>query len=75
MNERAEQTGDVLGKLTVLGSMVLPLNIITGMWGMNIWVPGQGDEGTLNWFWGMCGFFLLFVLGTYIVAKRVYHLV
>jgi len=33
MNERAEQTGDVLGKLTVLGSMVLPLNIVTGMWG------------------------------------------
>lgn len=34
MNERAEQTGDVLGKLTVLGSMVLPLNIVTGMWGL-----------------------------------------
>jgi len=35
MNERAEQTADVLGKLTVLGTIVLPMNIITGLWGMN----------------------------------------
>jgi magnesium transporter len=35
MNERAEQTNDVLGKLTVLGTIVLPMNIVTGMWGMN----------------------------------------
>ncbi|KAK1141465.1 CorA metal ion transporter [Aspergillus melleus] len=28
MNERQEQTADVLGKLTVLGTIVLPLNII-----------------------------------------------
>jgi CorA-like Mg2+ transporter protein len=35
MNERAEKTNDVLGKLTVLGTIVLPMNIVTGMWGMN----------------------------------------
>ncbi|KAK4692556.1 magnesium transporter, partial [Lecanoromycetidae sp. Uapishka_2] len=29
MNERQEQTADVLGKLTVLGTIVLPMNIIT----------------------------------------------
>ena len=45
MNERAEQTNDVLGKLTVLGTIVLPMNIITGLWGMNVWVPGQDYEG------------------------------
>ena len=33
MNERQEQTADVLGKLTVLGTIVLPMNIVTGMWG------------------------------------------
>ena len=38
MTERAEQTNDVLGKLTVLGTIVLPMNIITGMWGMNVTV-------------------------------------
>ena len=50
MNERQEQTADVLGKLTVLGTIVLPMNIVTGMWGMNVLVPGQ-DVDSLVWFW------------------------
>ena len=50
MNERQEQTADVLGKLTVLGTIVLPMNIVTGMWGMNVMVPGQ-DVDNLVWFW------------------------
>lgn len=50
MNERQEQTADVLGKLTVLGTIVLPMNIVTGMWGMNVLVPGQ-DAHNLYWFW------------------------
>lgn len=51
MNERQEATADVLGKLTVLGTIVLPMNIITGLWGMNCLVPGQ-DANNLNWFYG-----------------------
>lgn len=49
MNERQEQTADVLGRLTVLGTIVLPMNIICGMWGMNVKVPGQ-DVENLYWF-------------------------
>jgi magnesium transporter len=48
MNERQEQTADVLGRLTVLGTIVLPMNIITGLWGMNVMVPGQEIEN-LDW--------------------------
>ena len=55
MNERQEQTADVLGKLTVLGTIVLPMNIITGMWGMNVLVPGQ-DVDNLYWFWSSKSF-------------------
>ncbi|EAU29838.1 conserved hypothetical protein [Aspergillus terreus NIH2624] len=54
MNERQEQTADVLGKLTVLGTIVVPLNIICGMWGMNVKVPGQ-DVDNLHWFWSITG--------------------
>lgn len=50
MNERQERTADVLGKLTVLGTIVLPLNIIGSLWGMNVKVPGQ-DVDNLDWFW------------------------
>lgn len=48
MNERQEQTADVLGRLTVLGTIVLPMNIITGLWGMNVMVPGQ-EVMNLDW--------------------------
>lgn len=58
MNERQEQSADILGKLTVLGTIVLPMNIICGMWGMNVKVPGQ-DVDNLYWFYSSESCFLL----------------
>ncbi|KAI1802460.1 cora-domain-containing protein [Daldinia bambusicola] len=75
MNERQEQTADVLGKLTVLGTIVLPMNIITGLWGMNVWVPGQEYEGDLKWFFAITAGLLAFGLACFIIAKRVYNIV
>ncbi|RPA79381.1 cora-domain-containing protein [Ascobolus immersus RN42] len=74
MNERAEQTNDVLGKLTVLGTIVLPMNIITGLWGMNVIVPGQTVEN-LHWFVGITGCLTAFGFLCYFIAKRVYGIV
>lgn len=74
MNERAEQTNDVLGKLTVLGTIVLPMNIVTGIFGCNFLVPGQ-DVDNLNWFWSVCGGLLGFGLICYLVARRIYGIV
>ncbi|KFA80237.1 hypothetical protein S40288_04541 [Stachybotrys chartarum IBT 40288] len=75
MNERQEQTADVLGKLTVLGTIVLPMNIITGLWGMNVWVPGQEYEGDLTWFVCITGGLIIFGVACYLIAKRVYNIV
>ncbi|KAI5466245.1 hypothetical protein BGZ63DRAFT_375714 [Mariannaea sp. PMI_226] len=75
MNERQEQTADVLGKLTVLGTIVLPMNIITGLWGMNVWVPGQEYEGDLTWFAWITAGLVFFGLACYMIAKRVYNIV
>ncbi|KAK4199115.1 putative metal ion transporter [Triangularia verruculosa] len=75
MNERQEQTADVLGKLTVLGTIVLPMNIITGLWGMNVLVPGQDAENGLNWFWSITAGLLVFGLACFLIAKRVYNIV
>jgi magnesium transporter len=75
MNERQEQTADVLGKLTVLGTIVLPMNIITGLWGMNVWVPGQEHEGDLTWFWCLTAGLLLFGLSCFFIAKITYKIV
>lgn len=75
MNERQEQTADVLGKLTVLGTIVLPMNIITGLWGMNVWVPGQQNEGDLTWFWGLAAGLCVFGVSCFYIAKVAYKIV
>ncbi|KAF1832307.1 magnesium transporter ALR2 [Decorospora gaudefroyi] len=74
MNERQEKTSDILGKLTVLGTIVLPMNVVTGIWGMNCLVPGQDIEN-LNWFWCITGGLIGFGLMCYFIAKRVYGIV
>ncbi|KAL1954581.1 hypothetical protein VTO42DRAFT_916 [Malbranchea cinnamomea] len=74
MNERQEKTSDILGKLTVLGTIVLPMNIICGMWGMNVKVPGQ-EVDNLYWFWSITAGLVAFAVVCYLVAKRVYGIV
>jgi len=73
MNERAEQTADGLNKLTVLGTIVLPMNIITGLWGMNVWVPGQELEGSLKWFFWICFGLSIFGLVSFWGAKVLFR--
>lgn len=74
MNQRQERTADVLGRLTVLGTIVLPMNIITGLWGMNVLVPGQDVEG-LGWFWSILGALVVFGVMCFWGARRVYGIV
>ncbi|KAF2195082.1 cora-domain-containing protein [Zopfia rhizophila CBS 207.26] len=74
MSERQEQTSDILGKLTVVGTIVLPMNVVTGIWGMNCLVPGQDIEN-LNWFWCITAGLILFGSTSYFIAKRVYGIV
>lgn len=44
MTEANNQINDVLSKLTALGTVLIPMNLVTGLWGMNVHVPGQGIE-------------------------------
>lgn len=75
MNERAEQNADILGKLTVVGTIVLPMNIITGMWGMNVYVPGQDATDSLTWFWCITAGLLAFGFSCFFVARKAYGIV
>ena len=74
MNERSEQTSDILNKLTVFGTIVLPMNIICGMWGMNVKVPGQ-DIDNLWWFWGITAGLMAFAIGCYLLCRKLYGIV
>ena len=41
MTDANNQINDVLSKLTALGTVLVPMNLVTGLWGMNVHVPGQ----------------------------------
>ncbi|KAI9313038.1 hypothetical protein BX666DRAFT_1864815 [Dichotomocladium elegans] len=47
MTQTNNEMNDVLSKLTALGSILVPMNLVTGLWGMNVLVPGQ-DQVSLH---------------------------
>ncbi|KAK9457033.1 hypothetical protein V1511DRAFT_456573 [Dipodascopsis uninucleata] len=71
MTQVNNDTNDVLGRLTILGTIVLPMNIITGLWGMNVYVPGQDQDG-LSWFYSITLGLIIFGFTSFIVAKKIY---
>jgi magnesium transporter len=62
-------TNRVLSKITVLASIIVPLNVITGLFGMNVMVPWR-DEQNLSAFYGILGGLLGFCLITVVIARR-----
>lgn len=44
----------VISKVTVLATIFVPLHVVTGLFGMNVPVPGQDTTG-LGWFFGILG--------------------
>jgi magnesium transporter len=44
----------LLGKLTLFTVIIVPMNVVTGLWGMNVPVPGRETDG-LAWFFGILG--------------------
>ncbi|KAM0719026.1 hypothetical protein Q7P37_004931 [Cladosporium fusiforme] len=49
----------LLGKITVLATILVPLNLVAGLFGMNVHVPGEGADG-LGWWFGIVGVILTF---------------
>lgn len=59
----------LLSKVTVLASILVPLNLITGLFGMNVHVPGEAG-GNLAWWFGILGVMIVFVVCAVALAKR-----
>lgn len=51
---------DMLSKVTLLGTILVPMNLVTGLFGMNVKVPGNGQTN-YGWFGGIIGFIFLLV--------------
>lgn len=70
MTDANNQINDVLSKLTALGTVLIPMNLVTGLWGMNVHVPGQDVEDNLHWFFGILGGLAAFaVVGAWATYK------
>ncbi|KAM0751667.1 cora-domain-containing protein [Meredithblackwellia eburnea MCA 4105] len=70
MTDANNQINDVLSKLTALGTVLIPMNLITGLWGMNVHVPGQNVEN-LHWFFSIVGCLGAIALGGAWLTYRV----
>ncbi|KAF2181858.1 cora-domain-containing protein [Zopfia rhizophila CBS 207.26] len=66
---QGNQSNITLGKVTVIATILVPLNLICGLFGMNVHVPGQ-DSGSLAWFFGILGSIFLFVTLCLCTAKK-----
>ncbi|KAI1495678.1 magnesium transporter ALR2 [Biscogniauxia marginata] len=67
------QTNAGLSKITFIATTIVPLNIVTGLFGMNVKVP-WGDDENLNAFGGIVAFLVSFCLVCLLVAKRMRYI-
>ena len=69
MSQANNDASEAISKLTVLSTVILPLNVITGLWGMNVLVPGQGMD-SLHWFGGLASVMVVVACSGYFWATR-----
>lgn len=67
--EQGSRANELLGKITVFATILVPLNLIAGLFGMNVPVPGKDSTG-LGWWFGIVGVILAFTTICVMVAKR-----
>ena len=58
---------EMFSKVTIIGTMLVPLNLVTGLFGMNVTVPGQ--DSSIAWFFGIVGVLILVVIGSIAFAN------
>ncbi|KAJ5101336.1 hypothetical protein NUU61_003558 [Penicillium alfredii] len=58
-----------LSKVTVLATIFVPCHLVTGLFGMNVPVPGEETSG-LAWFFSILGVFAAFMVLSIIAANR-----
>lgn len=67
--QQGTKSNEVLSRITLLASVLVPLNLVCGLFGMNVPVPFE-KAGTLAPFFSIVGVLIAFVAVSLIVAKR-----
>ena len=63
------KTNEGLARITFLASVIVPLNVVTGLFGMNVRVPWM-DDTNLNAFGGIVAALVAFILVSLALARR-----
>ena len=71
--EQGSRANELLGKITVFATILVPLNLIAGLFGMNVPVPGMNSTG-LNWWFGIVGMILCVSVTFICVAKKLKYI-
>jgi magnesium transporter len=71
---QGNRANEVLGKITLIATVLVPLNLICGLFGMNVPVPGGVNDGPLYWFFGIIGVIAVVVVVSMIVARRLRYI-
>jgi len=71
MAEAGTQVNYLMKKFSAVGTVVLPLTLIAGIWGMNVHVPGQGElDDNYAWFGAICSAMVLYTVGLFYLFKK-----
>ncbi|KAH7173972.1 uncharacterized protein B0J16DRAFT_199395 [Fusarium flagelliforme] len=70
---QGNQVNQFLTRVTVLATVLVPLVVITFIFGMNVKVPWEGGSNLNAWF-GIVGSIIVFALACILIAKRMRYI-
>lgn len=65
----SEKTNLIMKQLNLVATIMLPMTVIVGLFGMNVKVPGQ-NYNNLVWFYSISGILLLIVIILFILFRK-----
>ncbi|KAI8063506.1 hypothetical protein BC940DRAFT_358011 [Gongronella butleri] len=54
LTQTSNATNQVIGRLTIFATVLVPMNLVTGLFGMNVKVPGKDYDNLIYFFWIVC---------------------
>ncbi|KAF7726328.1 CorA metal ion transporter [Apophysomyces ossiformis] len=69
VSQAGNTTNEVINRLTFFATIVVPLNLVAGLFGMNVHVPGQDNHDLVWFFWIVMGM-IIYVVVMVAIGKR-----
>ncbi|KAI8978452.1 cora-like Mg2+ transporter protein-domain-containing protein [Pilobolus umbonatus] len=70
LTQTSNSTNHIIGRLTIFATILLPMNLVTGLWGMNVKVPGKDYDNLIYFFSIILGLLVFAVLSLTFARKH-----